>query len=66
MKKNNTNKHDGLREFELNDKSITRRTFVGFGVLVGMYGLGFAGWKWLHKQPEDSGFTAITKGIECQ
>jgi len=50
------------KEEELSGKQIRRRSFLAFGIFAGLYGIGYAGWRWLYKQPGDSG---ILGGIQA-
>jgi DMSO/TMAO reductase YedYZ molybdopterin-dependent catalytic subunit len=40
---------------EMNSRQINRRRFLAFGTFIGLYGAGYAAWRWLYKQPGDGG-----------
>src|SRR5258706_1006196 len=55
MKDQLPNKIHEERSSEMSNGQINRRRFLAFGSFIGLYGAGYAAWRWLYKQPGDGG-----------
>ena len=57
----NKKKTNNSKTRELSKKEINRRRFLSLGIFTGLYGAGYAAWRWLYQQPGDGG---ILGGIQ--